>query len=389
MTWARIGELVSVTGGGTPRRSESRYYNGDIPWVTPKDMKRHQIGSSEVAISEDGVANSPAKLVDAGSTLVVVRSGVLKHTLPVAITTRAVTVNQDMKALTPRSGQVDPNYLARLVKAQEPRVLRSVRATTADNFPIDDLLNIEIPVPPLPEQRRIAAILDEADALRGRKRHELTSLAELTERTYDAVFGDIRQALRQFPVQPLRSVAQARLGRMLDKKRETGVFAKPYLRNTNVQWFRFELNDILMMDFPPAIQAAYRLRDGDLMVCEGGQPGRCAVWRGGSTEMYFQKALHRVRPDTNVLLPDFLAHTLKKLNDSGLLADSISVATISHLTGEKLNEVGIPVPPLAQQSFFVSLLGEAAAIAARVEESARAGDELFASLQHRAFRGEL
>ncbi|MEV8357855.1 restriction endonuclease subunit S [Microbacterium sp. NPDC076895] len=177
MRWVPIGDIVTVTGGGTPRMSEPSFFDGDIPWVTPKDMKQHTIDRSAIRLSPTGVANSPAKIVDAGSTLVVVRSGVLKHTLPVAIAARPVALNQDMKALSPKREFVTPEYLVRLVKAQESRVLRSVRATTADNFPIDTLLGIEIPLPPLPEQRRIAAILDEADALRMARRRSVSRQA--------------------------------------------------------------------------------------------------------------------------------------------------------------------------------------------------------------------
>lgn len=133
-----LREIVTVRGGGTPRKSSAHFYGGDIPWVTPKDMKRPLIGESEVTLTEVGLRNSPAKLVPEGSVLVVVRSGVLKHTLPVALTTRPVTVNQDMKALTP-SSTVHAPYLARLLRALQPTVLSWVRATTADNFPIDSL----------------------------------------------------------------------------------------------------------------------------------------------------------------------------------------------------------------------------------------------------------
>ncbi|WP_090967499.1 restriction endonuclease subunit S [Nocardioides exalbidus] len=143
----KLRDVVAVRGGGTPRRSTAEFYGGSIPWVTPKDMKRAIVSDSSVRLTQAGVDNSPAKLIASGSVLVVVRSGVLKHTLPVALTTAPVTVNQDMKALTP-SAEVHPAFLARLVKSLQPRVLTWVRATTADNFPIESLLELDVEIPP-------------------------------------------------------------------------------------------------------------------------------------------------------------------------------------------------------------------------------------------------
>src|SRR4051794_23800618 len=160
-----LGDVVEVKGGGTPSKANAAFWSGDIPWVSPKDMKFWEIEDAEDKITLDAIKGSATNLLPINSILIVNRSGILKHTLPVAITRRPVAINQDLKALIcgPRS---DPNYIARIVKAAEPIILKWVRATTADNFPIDNLRSLEIPLPALDEQRRIAAILDKADALR-------------------------------------------------------------------------------------------------------------------------------------------------------------------------------------------------------------------------------
>ena len=100
--WTRLGGLGSWTGGGTPSKSNPDYWRGgSIPWVSPKDMKSDVIGETEDSITEDAVAGSATKYVPAGSVLMVMRSGILRHTFPVAINDRTVTVNQDLRALTP------------------------------------------------------------------------------------------------------------------------------------------------------------------------------------------------------------------------------------------------------------------------------------------------
>src|SRR5262245_4062842 len=104
MTVTPLAELVSIDGGGTPNRGRPEYFGGAIPWVTPKDMKTWEIHKSQETITEMGLKESTSRLVPPGSILIVIRSGVLKHTLPVAITRRAVAINQDMKALVPNPG---------------------------------------------------------------------------------------------------------------------------------------------------------------------------------------------------------------------------------------------------------------------------------------------
>ena len=94
-----LGDLVTVVGGGTPARHNADFYQGPIPWVTPKDMRARLITGAQMSISEDALRRSAAKLIPANAVLVVVRSGVLKHSLPIGLTTVPVAINQDMKAL--------------------------------------------------------------------------------------------------------------------------------------------------------------------------------------------------------------------------------------------------------------------------------------------------
>ncbi len=102
---------AKIYGGGTPSKAHPEYYKGEIPWVTPKDMKSEYISNSMDHVNQDGVDNSSAKLIPVNSVLMVIRSGILNHTLPVAINTTVVTVNQDMKAYIPESSLTNSIYL--------------------------------------------------------------------------------------------------------------------------------------------------------------------------------------------------------------------------------------------------------------------------------------
>ena len=161
------------------------------------------------------------------------------------------------------------------------------------------------------------------------------------------------------------SVGDQRLGKMLDQRGNRGEL-KPYLRNTNVQWMKFELDDIKELRLEPSELQEYRLRDGDLLICEGGEPGRCAIWRNQKAEMYFQKALHRVRPRAGILV-EYLAINLRADASNGVLAQHFTGATIKHLTGRSLDEYAMPLPPLAEQKRIVAKVDDLMTLCDRLE----------------------
>jgi type I restriction enzyme, S subunit len=161
--WARLGDLGRWTGGGTPSKSNQAFWmGGTIPWISPKDMKSEIVGDTEDWITENAVANSSTKRVPADSILMVVRSGILNHTFPVAVCDREVTLNQDMRALTPREG-IDSLYLANILRRLQRHILYecSKDGTTVASVEPGQLENIFVPIAPSAEQRRIVARIDE------------------------------------------------------------------------------------------------------------------------------------------------------------------------------------------------------------------------------------
>ena len=147
-----------IYGGGTPSKSKPEYYNGDIPWVTPKDMKTEIINDSKIRINQKGIDNSSAKLIPKNNVIMVIRSGILKHTLPLAINSKDVTINQDLKAFIPNVGITNSIFLLSFFKATSNYLLDMVRAVTADNIEFKLIKNLNCIVPPIELQNQFETI---------------------------------------------------------------------------------------------------------------------------------------------------------------------------------------------------------------------------------------
>lgn len=253
------------------------------------------------------------------------------------------------------------------------------------------VLDFKFLLPPLPEQQRIVGILDEAfeniTTAKANAETNLKNARALFESYLQSVFS---QRGEGWEVKKIREVAKNSLGKMLDKAKNKGEL-KPYLRNINVRWFTFDLSDLLQMPFLPEESSKYTAVKGDVMICEGGYPGRAAIWTE-DYPIYFQKALHRVRfhePDHN----KWFLYYLYAQDKSGELKQHFSGTGIQHFTGEVLARFELPLPPLIEMRRIIMKFEELSAETQRLESIYRrkltALDELKKSLLHQAFAGEL
>lgn len=155
-SYKRLKFLVAVQGGGTPNTGSPEYWNGDIPWVSPKDMKYDFIDTTEDYLTQKGVEESATSLINSNAVLIVVRSGILRHTIPVARNTCLVSLNQDMKALT-TTKEITPGYLHWFINGLQKGLLPlwSKPGCTVESIELNYLLNTHIPLPPHYEQQQI------------------------------------------------------------------------------------------------------------------------------------------------------------------------------------------------------------------------------------------
>ncbi len=268
---------------------------------------------------------------------------------------------------------------------------RETSGTTRKRISRSKLGETVIPVPPLPEQERIVGILDEAfDGIAKAK-----ALAEANLQNARALFQSHLQSVfsqkgEGWVEKRVSEIAKHSLGKMLDKAKNKGA-AKPYLRNLNVRWFNFNLSDLLEMKFLPEEEAKYTAIKGDVLICEGGYPGRAAIW-DQEKPIHFQKALHRVRFH-ELEHNKWFVYYLYAQDQNGELKKHFNGAGIQHFTGEGLAKFEVPLPPLPElrraAEKFDALSTETQRLESLYQSKLDALDELKKSLLHQAFSGNL
>lgn len=253
------------------------------------------------------------------------------------------------------------------------------------NLNTDTVGSIQIGFPPLLEQRAIANFLDsktaDLDKLTARKRDLLERLREqrtaLISRTVTKGLPEVEARAagvevvtgfkdsgvewlgdvpEHWELPPMYVRYQIELGKMLDESRITGEYLVPYLKNADVQWDSINFDDLSEMDIRPHEFNRFTLRVGDLLVCEGGEVGRTAVFNENTRVIGFQKALHRLRPARATEHPRFMYYTLFWASQAGVFLAEGNPNTIPHLTGEKLRVYRFPTPPLLEQRAIANYL---------------------------------
>jgi type I restriction enzyme S subunit len=240
-------------------------------------------------------------------------------------------------------------------------------SSTIAHLPAAQLRALEVPLPPLPEQKKIAHILSTVQQAIEAQEQIIQTTTELKKALMHKLFTEglrnepqkqteIGLIPKTWKVVKLGEIFDTQLGKMLSQKARTGSDPKPYLRNKNVQWRNIDTTDLLLMDFDRREEAKFTLLPGDLLVCEGGQPGRAAIWRGQMQQCYYQKALHRLRPKDKRISNDFLLHWLElsiRYQNTYKLAGA---STIAHLPEVQLKALPIPLPPANEQVAIVECL---------------------------------
>ncbi len=348
---------------------------GGVPYIRPVDMTSSQ-GVPDVGALQRTTASIAAayrrSTIAAGDIVVSIGPSYGKI-MVVSASLAGANLTQGTARVAPARG-VEARFLYWALQSQLARQHWdvSVGGATFRALNLEPLARTPVPLLPRDEQRRIADFLDDQVAILDRaislRQQQAGLLAERAyARTYAAVTGTNETGHRvssttawigslpaSWTVQPLGRLFDIQLGKMLAPDRVAGEYLRPYLRNTNVQWDRIDTHDLNQMNFAPSERQRYEVLPGDLLVCEGGEVGRAAIWDGSVAEMYYQKALHRLRRTADVG-PRWVYYVLRVATRLGVFATG-GTATIAHLTGEQLREQRMPFPPKPVEDRLVAQL---------------------------------
>lgn len=248
----------------------------------------------------------------------------------------------------------------------------------------------KIPLPSISTQKKIAAILDKADALRKKDQQLLVKYDELLQSIFYDMFGDPVKNEKGWEKTTCEDVFDMKLGKMLSAKNYKGTHLKPYLRNVNVQWGELDLSDVKQMDFDEKEFKLYELKKGDILVCEGGEVGRTSIYNGEIKECCYQNALHRLRiKDSNKINREYFSCMMFKGVTGGMIRSITISVTIQHFTLEKFKKLKIPLPPIALQNQFATIAQNIQQQKQQVKQQITQSENLFQSLLQKAFKGEL
>lgn len=395
MTLTPLADLVESVSTWNPVRthSEDKFDYIDLSAVD-------QETKSIIAAKNIRCADAPSRarqLIQDGDVLVSTVRPNLNGVAMVRGRFDGATASTGFCVLRPRRKTLHGPYLFHWVKSPD-FVAEMVRRATGASYPaVSDriVLDSQIPLPSLTEQRRIAAILDQADALRAKRREALAQLDRLTQAIFIDMFGDPVRNQKQWPnAAVLGDVADIVSG--VTKGRRLNVIEVrpvPYLAVANVQDKSLNLSIVKEIEATEDEIRRYRLQKNDLLLTEGGDPdklGRGTLWQNELPECIHQNHIFRVRLKSDQVHPVFLNWLVGSERGKKYFLRSAKQTTgIASINMTQLRGFPLLVPPMPLQLEFASRLEDLASIRSRQTNALEEMDCLFASLQHRAFRGEL
>ena len=390
---AKLLSLSYFRTGGTPSTAHPEYWNGSIPWVSAKDFKAFRFEDSEDHVTELAVAESTTCYVNRPAVLMVSRSGILQHTLPVMVTHKPTTINQDIKAFFP-DDRVSVDYLGAFFDVFGSRLLPLVckSGATVQSLNTEQLMDLSIPLPPLTEQRKIVAELDAAYAAKRAADEKATKLLASIDNMVLNELGianlpkpDTSLSSRIFTV-PAKEVLNDRFDAhynqnffrdLADLIREdkrccrlgsVGTFVRgvtyksedesdcghAILRANNVslEEFDLDLSDLVHVSSDLAFSPAQQIKDGDILICAASgskeHAGKVAYVRNAPDDTYIGGFMMVLRTDAGVN-PEYVAAYMQSSIFRGLIFRHLGGTNINNVSLELLNKLPLILPDAAMQ----------------------------------------
>ena len=390
--WATLGDIGTWQAGGTPSRSNKTYYGGSIPWLKTGDLNDGLITDIPESITEEAVANSSAKINPVGSVLIAMYGATIGK---LGILTFPATTNQACCACIEYYAVIQ-SYLFYFLLSQRTTFISKGGGGAQPNISKEIIVNTTIPLPPLAEQQRIVTEIQRCFALINQieqgKVDLQTTIKQLKKRTLDlAIHGKlVSQDPNDEPASKLlkRINPKAKItsdnehypygwqytilgeifthntGKALNSSNKEGMM-KSYLTTSNVYWDKFDFTVLKQMPYKENELDKCTVTKGDLLVCEGGDIGRSAIWNY-DYDICIQNHIHKLRAKIDLCVA-FYYYVLLYLKENNLIGGK-GIGLLG-LSSNALHKINVPLPPLAEQYRIVQKIEELFSILDNIQES--------------------
>ncbi len=388
----RIADFCRTGSGGTPSRSQMELYyeGGTIPWVKSGELREGLITATEEHVTAAALKETSIKLVPSGAILLAMYGATVGR---LALLGVEATTNQAVCHIVPDPTVADTRYLYYAIASQVPQIIAMGVGGAQPNISQGLIKDLQVPLPSLPEQRRIAAILDQADALRAKRREALAQLDSLAQSIFVDMFGECRADRIVWPIEIFENIAiETKIG-LVRGAEEFGLdFAIPYVRMNAIGRNGEFLPDlVLRTNVNDKELEDYRLKPGDLLFNTRNSKelvGKTALFREQGTYVY-NNNLMRIRFGGGII-PEYVAAAfLTPFVQHELEVRKAGTTSVFAIYARELKSLPIPVPPFQHQQAFASRIETLETLKALHRIALAELDSLFTCLQHRAFLGEL
>lgn len=381
MSWPTkaLGALVDIKGGGTPSKSIPEYWGGSIPWASVKDFKTGVLEKTEDYITSLAVSSSATNIVPAGSIIIPTRMALGK----VAINKVDMAINQDLKSLQIMDGsRLLTRYLFRFLESKARYLEEQGKGATVKGITLDVLRGLEVPLPPLPEQKRIAAILDKADATRRKRQQAIQLTDDFLRAVFLDLFGDPATNPKGWPIYKMSEVIEFKGGSQPPKEVFEYEEKEGYIRLVQIRDFRTDK----FKTYIPESMARRRFEVDDVMIGRYGPPV-FQILRGLSGS--YNVALMKAMPKGEVT-KDFIYRLLKlPTYQDAVIANSERTAGQTGVNLDLLNSLDVPLPPISVQHEIFSKIKKTESLLGKMKLDLVEIEQLLFSLNQRAFSGRL
>lgn len=377
----RLVAVAKLISGGTPSRKVPEYFQGDVPWITGNDVVSFRTSKAREYITEEAIENSATHLLPKGSILFVTRTGVGK----VSIAEVDICISQDLTGVICKEDIALPEYVARYLISLSEKIKYRQRGSTIKGVTREFVEQIEIPLPPLPVQKKIAAILEKADAAREKRRQANQLTEQFLQSAFLEMFGDPAKNPKKWEIDTVRGIASNIQYGYTESSSNQEIGPK-FLRITDIQ------NGCVDWENVPYCKCdnveKYRLSNGDILFTRTGATTGKSFLVTNCPSAVFASYLIRVQLRKEIM-PVYVYHFFQTQSYWNQIKKNTTGSTQGGFNASKLSKVTLPVPPLSEQQKFAALVRKVESLRARQRQSGQELETLFNSLMQRVFKGDL